>query len=223
MSENITDLDPSAIIPLFEISDFNLLAPTETLYFCNFVGVSFEGREYQSIPCSGEGYDLIGQGSIPNPTLTVSNVGKVISNFLYQIKNNSDYRLEGCEVKRRVTQKRFLDGQPDANAAIREFMPDIYLLEQVAEETFQAVKFRLSTPFDLEGMSLPSRMVLRSCGWLYRGEECGYLGPAYDLQNNPTLDPTKDVCPKTLTGCEVRQGKNGVLTFGGFPGVGNFS
>lgn len=218
----ITDLDPSTIIPLFEISEFNLKSPTETLHFCNYSGVSFEGQEYQAIPCIGEGYDLIGQGSIPNPTLTVY-VDKVISNFLYQIKNTPGYRLEGSQVIRRITQKRFLDGQPDQNAAIKENAPDIFKLEQVAEETFQAVKFKLSTPFDLEEISLPSRIVLRTCGWWeYRGEECGYLGPAYDFQNNPTLDPDKDVCPRTLTGCEIRQGKNGTLTFGGFPGVGGF-
>jgi lambda family phage minor tail protein L len=219
---SITDLDLDAKISLLEISEFNFLAPTETIYLCNFSGVSFESQEYQAIGIELSGFDLIGQGQIPNPNVTISNVGRIISNWMYRCKVTPNYRLEGCTVTRRTTQKKFLDGQPNSQDAIREFTPDIFQLEQVSEETYAAVKFKLATPFDIENTTLPSRLALRSCSSIYRGSECGYQGPGYTINNQPTLDATLDVCPKSLEGCEARFGKFGVLPFGGFPGLGNF-
>ena len=223
MLPGIEALDSDTTISLFEISNFNLLVPTETLRFCNLSGVSFQGQEYQAIPVESSSYDLIGQGSMPNPKLVVSNVGRVISNFLYQVKTTPNYRLEGCTVTRRLTQKKFLDNQPSANAAIKEFTPDVFLLEQIEEETYLSVKFRLATAFDIEGQTLPGRMALRSCVWVYRGAECGYFGDAkYTVKNDPTIDPSKDICNKSLAACKLRFGANAVLPFGGMPSLGNF-
>lgn len=219
---NVSELDLDAKISLIEISEFNLLAPNETLYLCNYTGVSYQNKQYQAIGLEVTGYDLIGQGQIPNPMITVSNVGRVISNWLYRCKTTPNYRLEGCTVTRRVTQNKFLDGQPNSGEAITEFTPDIYSLEQVVEETYAAVKFKLATPFDIENMYLPARLALRTCSSLYRGSECGYVGPYYNILNQPTLDPRQDVCSKSLEACETRFGKVNDLPFGGFPGLGNF-
>ena len=222
MLPGIEGLELDSILELFSIEGFNLNVPSEALYFTNHSGVSYEDQDYQPIGVVSEGYDLVGQGSIPNPTISVSNIGRVISNFLYLVKTTPGYRLEGSTVKRIVTQKKFLSGQPNQNASIKQFTPDIYALEQVSEETMNAVKFRLSTPFDLEGLSLPSRIALRSCVARYRdGETCPYSGSAmFTLKNEPTLDPKFDVCSKTIAGCKKRFGANAVLPFGGFPSLG---
>jgi phage-related protein len=40
----------------------------------------------------------------------------------------------------------------------------------------------------------------------------------FDDKNNPTSDPLKDICAKSLTACKLRFGNN-PLSFWGFPGA----
>lgn len=217
----IESLEQDTKIELFKIDNFNVRNPTEAFYFCNHSGVIFEGIEYQAIGCESDGYDLIGQGSIPNPTIALSNVGSVVSNLIYKLISTPGYRLEGSRVTRITTSRKFLDGQSNDGDSIRQNQPDIYRLEQMQELTYEAVKFKLATAYDLEGDTLPNRIALRSCGSVYRGSECGYLGSdMFTIDNQRTLDPEKDVCGKTLRSCKLRFGSNAVLPFGGFPGLG---
>ncbi|MNO03148.1 Phage minor tail protein L [compost metagenome] len=54
----------------------------------------------------------------------------------------------------------------------------------------------------------------------YRGPNCGYTGPYFDLDGNATDDPAKDQCNGCLdSGCTVRFGQGNQLPFGGFPAV----
>jgi lambda family phage minor tail protein L len=220
---NLLSLNPDSPIELFEISNYNLTAPTETLYICNYPGVSFEGQEYAAIGCESEGFDLIGQGPIPTPQLTVSNIGRVVSTWLTQCKTSPNYRLEGTTVRRRLTQRQFLDGGENSGASIKELPQQTFVIEQVTEETYIAVKFRLGSPFDVEGVTLPARPLLRSCSWRYRSAECGYLGGGFTLNNVATDNPALDVCAKSLTACEVRFGSYANLPFGGAPGLNTYS
>lgn len=221
--ENILTLSPDTPIELFEVSGYNLSNLNETLRICNYLNVSFSGQSYQAIGCESEGFDLIGQGSVPTPSLTVSNVNGVVSNWLYQCKTLPNYRIEGSTVKRRITQKQFLDGEPNQNASIKEFPQQIYVIEQVAKETYLAVEFRLGSPFDVDTLTLPSRHLVRSCTWRYRSPECGYMGAGYTINNQPTTNPALDVCAKTLLACETRFGVWNDLPFGGAPGLNTYS
>lgn len=55
----------------------------------------------------------------------------------------------------------------------------------------------------------------------YRGDECGYSGPAVaDEYDQPTSDITKDKCSKCLSGCKFR---NNVGNFGGFLSINKLS
>jgi lambda family phage minor tail protein L len=220
---NLLSLNPDSPIELFEISNYKLTSPAETIYICNYAGVSFEGQEYSAIGCESEGFDLIGRGPIPTPQLTVSNIGRTISPWLAQCKTDPDYRLEGTTVKRRITQRQFLDGGENSGAAIKELPQQIFVIEQMVEETYIAVKFRLGSPFDVEGVTLPARPLLRSCSWRYRSSECGYLGGGYTLNNVPTTNSALDQCAKSLTACEVRFGIYVDLPFGGAPGLNTYS
>lgn len=219
---NLATLSPNTPIELFEISGWNLASLTDTLFICNFTGVSFGGVGYLAIGCEGEGFDLIGQGPIPTPGLTVSNVGRIISDFLYKCKTLPNYRLEGSKVLRRVTQQQYLDGQPSVNAAIKELPQQIYVIDQMQEETYLAVKFRLGSPFDVEGVTIPARPLLRSCSWRYRSAECGWMGGMFTLNNQPTTDPALDQCAKVLSACQCRFGQYAVLPFGGAPGLNTY-
>lgn len=217
----IESLESDNKIELFILDQFNLRNPVEAFYFCNYSGIMFQGVEYTAIGCQSEGYDLIGQGSIPNPTIALSNVGNVVSNLVYKLINTQGYRLEGSRVTRITTSKKFLDGQSNAGDSIRQNQPDIYALEQMVELTYQAVKFRLATSYDLEGDLLPNRIALRSCSAVYRSTQCSYIGGAmYNLANQRVLDVTQDVCAKSLTACKTRFGSAAVLPFSGFPGLG---
>ncbi len=55
----------------------------------------------------------------------------------------------------------------------------------------------------------------------YRGDECGYHGPAVaDEYDQTTSDITKDKCSKCLSGCKFR---NNVGNFGGFLSINKLS
>lgn len=217
---DLTTLDQDAPIELIEISGWNLADEGETIYLCAIPGVSFDGQSYDVIAMRTEGFDLIGQGTPPSPQITVSNFGQIVGAWLYQCKQPG-YRLEGAKVKRRVTKKRFLDGQPNANSAFKEDPFHVFFLEQVSENRRECGS-SLVDPFNRQGETLPSRPALRICPWLYRGGECGYNGALmFDAQNNPTIDKTKDRCSKTVEGCTIRH-PNADIPHGGFPGLQTF-
>ncbi|TEZ08542.1 phage minor tail protein L [Escherichia coli] len=76
---------------------------------------------------------------------------------------------------------------------------------------------------DSRGGSLfPGRIMLaNTCMWDYRGDECGYNGPAVaDEFDNPTTDIRKDRCSKCMRGCEMR---GMVANFGGFLSINKLS
>ncbi|STE38040.1 putative minor tail protein [Escherichia coli] len=64
-------------------------------------------------------------------------------------------------------------------------------------------------------------MLANTCMWDYRGDECGYNGPAVaDEFDNPTTDIRKDRCSKCMRGCEMR---GMVANFGGFLSINKLS
>lgn len=235
MIPNLLTLNPDAFIELYEIYKYDLDdknkddgdSSIKTIRICN-VGidenspwVNFEGDRYYAIGCQGEGFELIGQGAIPTPTLTVSNVGGILTAWLKQSREPG-YRLEGTLVKRHVTQKRFLDGQVDAAAGVKELPIQIYVVEQLMEENYNAAKFRLGSPFDVEGITLPARVMVRKCTWIYRSSECGYASTnKFTITNQPTNDSQLDICAKTLSACKLRF-PGQPIPYGGFPGLNTY-
>ncbi len=73
-----------------------------------------------------------------------------------------------------------------------------------------------------DGAVFPGRIMLaNTCTWTYRGDECGYSGPAVaDEYDQPTSDITKDKCSKCLSGCKFR---NNVGNFGSFLSINKLS
>lgn len=225
---NLQSLTPDTFIELFEVSGYSIADPAATFRFCNYTGVSYRVTpasppyEYQAIGCESEGFEIVGQGPIPQPKVTVSNVGRMVSDWLHDLKYNPLYILEGATVTRRLTQSVFLEGGPESLSPARELPPAIFQIEQIPEESFKAVQFLLSSPFDLAGATLPNRPALRTCSWRYRSGECGYVGAArYTRANVATTDPTLDICNKGVMACEQRF-PVGSVRFGGFPGLGRF-
>ncbi|HAP0341614.1 TPA: phage minor tail protein L [Escherichia coli] len=95
-------------------------------------------------------------------------------------------------------------------------------IEQCSELSAVSASFVLSTPTETDGAVFPGRIMLaNTCTWTYRGDECGYHGPAVaDEYDQLTSDITKDKCSKCLSGCKFR---NNVGNFGGFLSINKLS
>ncbi|HIC7827208.1 TPA: phage minor tail protein L [Enterobacter hormaechei] len=86
----------------------------------------------------------------------------------------------------------------------------------------EIVEFELASAFDLMGVMLPNRQIVKnSCQWRYRSAECGYTGPYFDKNDAPTKLASADYCTKRLSSCRARINyfANGIIAFGGFPGA----
>jgi lambda family phage minor tail protein L len=206
LNTDLYSLTPPALIDLFEL-DLNPLGTAQVFRFCNYeqssgVDVVFGGQTYTAIPFESSGWELTGGGQLPRPTITVGNIYLVASGLV-----NTYSDLIGAKVSRLRTLSTYLDNgsSPDPTAVIG---PEVYYVERKVSEDSLRCTWELSCPFDLEGLTLPSRRLLRNtCPWVFRSEECGYAGVQYAT------------CGKTLTDCQQRFPAPQAVRFGGFPGL----
>lgn len=211
----LQSLNPSQIVELYELSQFNPADLSQTIYFTNErIPVTWQGITYQPVPVESSGWEYKGSGTLPRPTMRVSNIGSIVSHITRPYND-----LIGAKLVRRRTLAKYLDDQPTASDA--EFQPEVYYVQRKVGENNVAIEFELNSVFDLEGMKIPRRRMLSNiCLWRYRGPECGYTGgPVADIWDNPTTDPNNDRCGKRLDSCKLRFGANSELPFGGFPGL----
>lgn len=138
-------------------------------------------QEYEPIPIVATGFDRTTKGQIPQPELQISNVFGLLSELIESLDD-----LIGVKVIRRRTLAKYL-----GNFATKDydyyFPSDIYYIERKVSETSMSITFQLASPFDLEGLQLPRRVVTHNhCLWEYRGDECGYgNGRPSDLNGLP--------------------------------------
>lgn len=198
----------------------------ERYFFCNEQNekgepVTWQGRQYQPYPIQGSGFELNGKGISTRPTLTVSNLYGMVTGMAEDLQS-----LVGGTVVRRKVYARFLDavnfvnGNSDADP--EQEVISRWRIEQCSELSAVSASFVLSTPTETDGAVFPGRIMLaNTCTWTYRGDECGYSGPAVaDEYDQPTSDITKDKCSKCLSGCKFR---NNVGNFGGFLSINKLS
>ena len=180
---------------------------TGFVYFCNWLqtdglAVRFGGNVYAPLPYKAEGFQIRNEGVPPNPSITIANIGLEITSLV-----NSYDALLGCRLVRRRVLARHLDEGSDPDLDAR-WPDEVWFIQRKAAESKLTVTFELSTPFDLDGVTLPRRRALRyACPWVYRGEECGYTGkPVADVKDQPTNKSSKDKCGKRVTSCRLRFG-----------------
>ena len=174
----------------------------ERYFFCNELNekgepVTWQGRQYQAYPIQGSGFELNGKGTSTRPTLTVSNLYGMVTGMAEDLQS-----LVGGTVVRRKVYARFLDavnfvnGNSDADP--EQEVISRWRIEQCSELSAVSASFVLSTPTETDGAVFPGRIMLaNTCTWTYRGDECGYSGPAVaDEYDQPTSDITKDKCSK---------------------------
>ncbi|NBW08344.1 MAG: phage minor tail protein L [Caulobacteraceae bacterium] len=234
LNESIQGLAPSAVITLFEL-DATALGDS-VYHFTSMVNGSspivFNGITYTPIDIEATGFEWVGKGSLPTPTLRLSNVTNTMTSAVIAYND-----LLGAKITRIRTLAEFLDGMAGADPTAT-FPVDIFYVEQKTLMNKNEIEFKLAASVDVEGKKLPARQVLRdACTWVYRYYNtvtglfeydaltpCPYSGSSYFTKaNQPTTNPSLDRCSKTLDGCRARYGQNGELPFSGFPGVGRTS
>ena len=212
------EFNDADIEPRYEIDNLDIYG--DFFLFCNWQttdgsSVLFGGQRYLPLPYKTSGFAISNEGVLPNPTLTMSNVGLQPTALI-----NSYNDLLGCQVVRRQVLAKHLDNGSEPNINLR-WPDETWFIQRKASEDKLFVTFELSTPFDLDGVTLPRRRALRyACPWVYRGAECGYDGPPVaDVKDNPTTSTEQDKCGKRVKSCKLRYTGSESLPYGGFPGL----
>jgi phage-related protein len=255
---DLQGINPTAIIELFQLQlNVSQHGVDETYYFHNGTqqnsgnDLVFGGTTYIALPIEADGFAYSGQGSLPRPTLRVSNILSTITALLATLPNG----LEGAKVTRLRTLARYIDdanfsavvsplvtqggslittqsgdalaaatGNPYGTPDPTALFPiEVYYVDRKSTENRSLVEFELASAFDLAGVRAPKRQCISRCQWVYRSAECGYTGTDYfDANDNPVVNVSEDVCGKKQSSCEARFGENNELPFGGYPGIGTF-
>lgn len=222
-------LSPSAIVELFTLDASSIGGPI--LHFVrgstDIGAVHFGGVKYEPADVEFTGLETSGVGALPTPTIRVAN-----SDGVFQAIINTWGDLLGCVFYRVRTYARFLDGSDDADPEAM-FGPDIFRVERKVIEGSSHIEWELSAAIDQEGKKIPGRQVIRdTCLWRYRSwislesrfdyskAQCPYTGSqAYDIDDNPIADNSKDTPSRRLSCCRARFGAKNPMPFGGFPGA----
>ena len=193
--EELLNSSPFAVIELFELELFEKIhGSSEEYYFYNGVNrkdtpgsIIFDGKPYIGIAIEAEGFEFKGDGTLPRPTVRVSNVLGSMSALLLGVNVfNFGNDLNGAKFTRVRTLSRFLDGanwqngvNPYGTPNANETMPkEVFYVDRKVNENRDFVEFELVSSFDLTNVKAPRRQVLSNlCQWEYKGKECGYTGP----------------------------------------------
>jgi lambda family phage minor tail protein L len=160
----------------------NIYFPQKTLD-----GGNYPLHEYIALPIELEGIGIDGAGPMARPTLRTAN----IPTLTRSISNNSDgvddettlisiledenlfknEDLLGTKLtyRRTLFSNVFSSAGTSASAPV-EFPSQTYYLDRVSAETNILVEFELASPMDVEGVTLPARVVVgKYCMWKYQG------------------------------------------------------
>lgn len=223
---NVQSLSPGSIIDMYEVDtgDYG----QGILRYCAHANekgedIIWQGNVFYRFPVKVEGYKKSSKGTLARPTMTLANVGGMFSSYL-RIFN---YFL-GAKITRKRTFVKYLDatnfvsgvnGSADPNTM---FPNESYFVDRLVSETLEFIVLELAVSWDVTGVKLPLRQVIRdTCQWQYRGDECGYTGaPVAQIDDTPTGSMSLDRCSKRMSGCKLRWGTNNPLPASFFPAVG---
>jgi lambda family phage minor tail protein L len=220
---DINQLAPLSIVEMF-VLDTTPIGGADIFYWHPGTTVAgtpivWQGVTYQPFPTEASGFEVSSAGKLPRPTLRASNIGGALGVF---VRSYDD--MLGALVTRKRTLGKYLDavnfsgGNPNADPDTH-FPDDVFNVARKVSENALFVEFELAVKFDVAGIMLPRRQVIAgTCQWVYRSIECTYRGPpVQDIDGDPTSDPAKDACRKTLGACRARFGQKGLLPTSAFP------
>ena len=227
--EDVSTLAPNTIIELFELQLKNdLHGSTDTYRWHNGCNanvsgnITFASQAYTRQPIEATGFSYSSTGTLPRPTLTISNATGVMTTLLLLVNaTTTGNDLGGAEVRRIRTLKKYLDGESGADPNAR-WPTEIWEVDRKAAENRSIVSFELAMKTDSPNKKVPQRQLIGNiCQWEYRSSECSYTGSNY-WKADDTVASTlaQDVCGKRLSSCKLRFGANGNLPYGSFPTAG---
>tara|TARA_Y100000592_G_scaffold85256_1_gene136994 strand:- start:651 stop:1544 length:894 start_codon:yes stop_codon:yes gene_type:complete len=227
--EELAKINPSAIIELFELRLDSTLHGSSDVYRFHAGAnadvdgnIVFNSQTYTRIPIKAEGFEYSNTGTLPRPTLSISNLDGTMTTLLLLVNaTTAGNDLGGAEVRRIRTLKKYLDGESAADPNAR-WPEERWFVDRKASESRDSVTFELASKFDLAGQKIPKRQVIANvCQWKYRSSECSYTGTNYfDVNGNSVSTEAEDVCGKRVASCKLRFGDTAELPFGSFPGAG---
>jgi|TARA_R100000084_G_scaffold30951_1_gene11854 lambda family phage minor tail protein L len=163
---DLSGLSVNAIIELFELHLDNTLHGATTVIRwhsgsnADISGdIVWNGQAYSRQPVKADGFEFTSAGSLPRPTLTVSNLDSIMTALLLQVNlTTAGNDLNGAKVLRIRTLKKFLDGESSADP-YATFPVEEWFVDRKAVESRDVVSFELASKFDLNNKKIPGRLV----------------------------------------------------------------
>jgi len=125
---------------------------------------------YDAIPVEAEGFEVKSKGAAARPVITFANI---LSTFGDALGSLTPDDLIGKKLYRRKTLRKYLkDGSADTGSGNTpvEFPRQIFIIDRIEQESAIEISFELTTPFDVEGLGLPYRVIgNNACSWVYQG------------------------------------------------------
>ena len=173
----LQSLSNKSIIELYSITLVSALhGSTDVTRFHSGVGMNsntniiWQGNTYTKFPVIAEGFEYVGRGTLPRPTLTVSNVLGTITALMANANATTPFNdLQGAKLIRHRTMAQFLDaanfpsninpfGTPSSST---ELPQEIYFIDKKDVENREVVQFECVSALDLENIRAPKRQVTR--------------------------------------------------------------
>lgn len=189
--------------------------------------IDFNGNTYIALPMQVEGMEILGDGKLPRPTLSISNISLAFIGLINTYQDGI-----GAKVTRLRTFKKYLDGAAGADPSA-EFPRDVFYIEQKIVQTKNVIQWELVAPIDIGNQMIPRHQALPYCqhryriydsGFDYTLATCPYTGTDYFNGAGEAVTIAADSCGRKLSDCELRySAADDQLPFKGFPVVGQIS
>lgn len=173
----LQEINPGAVIELFTLELDATLHGSTTIYrFHNGANLNANGElvwnsnNYLRFPIQCEGFEFTGTGTLPRPTISVSNIFGTLTAIMQNVNQTTvGNDLNGAKLTRIRTLARYLDavnfsgntnpyGTPDPSA---EFPQEIYFLDRKISENRDVVQWEAISALDLVNVKLPKRIATR--------------------------------------------------------------
>ena len=173
----LQEINPGAVIELFTLTLDSTLHGATTVYrFHNGANLNsngevvWAGNTYERFPIQCEGFEFTGTGTLPRPTISVSNIFGTLTAIMQNVNQTTvGNDLNGAKLTRIRTLARYLDavnftgntnpyGTPDPSA---EFPQEIYFLDRKISENRDIVQWEAISALDLVNVKLPKRIATR--------------------------------------------------------------
>lgn len=224
-----------ALIELFEVTlpsgtVVHLLngmdGETDNIYFSDKTGTVL--NEYVSFPLQIEGIEIKSSGVQNRPVLSVANIPSMTRGYgntssgssdettLLDILANEGFTtnedLLNTRVVYRQTLFKYTQKAGDTPEIPTEFPSATYIIDRVSTETNIFVQFELASPVDLEGLTLPNRVVIgKYCPWRYQGVALsGEGGCIWPLDSNGLFFDSNDDVISRANASGIAQWQNNI-------------